>query len=638
MPRPNTAVRTIATALLCAPALAQPGGGPLDANPLQRAASPCIAPHEYEEIERRIDAFLDANPALAESLAATPRGGPATFPFYPQAGTLYRDIFVGNFVDLDPTSGLLDWNCRDHTYNGHFGIDSGVRSFTEQEIGVPIYAALDGVVVNTNDGEPDMQTTAPNVPSNFVILDHGGGLRTWYWHLKNGSVAVSPGDFVVAGQQLGLTASSGRSTGPHLHLEVQQNGQAFEPWAGDCRVGASWWENQPPMRLDLYAGEAGVTQVDLASASEDQYPPYEVPRDGQIVTTGGRVWFWNIVHNLPPNSAWSAVLRRDDGSVRLTFGNGHFGGASQGFYRWSWWWWSYVPGVNDPEERLRFQLTINGELLVDMPFEVRHAYDDQLNHPPTPFTVAFDPPAPTPDDVVFCRVDHDLILDDPDGDIVRYEYRWTVDGAPVRTVTNAAHSDAIRRNIASMGQTLACEVTALDGKGGSHGPLTVQFTMTDPATPPAPFDLTAPAAGAVNAPLSPLLSWTPTEPAAQYRVRIAKDPDLIDTVYEAVVPASQTQHQLPAGILDAAARYWWGVTAENFSVQTLSSPSARTFATLLPGDANGDGVVGFSDLNIVIALFGQSGAGLDGDVDGDQFVGFSDLNTVLVYFGFAVPE
>ena len=53
----------------------------------------------------------------------------------------------------------------------------------------------------------------------------------------------------------------------------------------------------------------------------------------------------------------------------------------------------------------------------------------------------------------------------------------------------------------------------------------------------------------------------------------------------------------------------------------------------LPGDLTGDCVVGFSDLNIVVATFGQSGAGVLGDADGDQVVGFSDLNIVLVQFG-----
>ena len=53
----------------------------------------------------------------------------------------------------------------------------------------------------------------------------------------------------------------------------------------------------------------------------------------------------------------------------------------------------------------------------------------------------------------------------------------------------------------------------------------------------------------------------------------------------------------------------------------------------LPGDLTGDCVVGFSDLNIVVGTFGQSGAGVLGDADGDQVVGFSDLNIVLVQFG-----
>jgi hypothetical protein len=52
-----------------------------------------------------------------------------------------------------------------------------------------------------------------------------------------------------------------------------------------------------------------------------------------------------------------------------------------------------------------------------------------------------------------------------------------------------------------------------------------------------------------------------------------------------------------------------------------------------PGDANGDNLVNFSDLNAVLAAFGQSGDGLIGDVNGDGVVNFSDLNEVLANFG-----
>jgi hypothetical protein len=52
-----------------------------------------------------------------------------------------------------------------------------------------------------------------------------------------------------------------------------------------------------------------------------------------------------------------------------------------------------------------------------------------------------------------------------------------------------------------------------------------------------------------------------------------------------------------------------------------------------PGDTNGDNLVNFTDLNAVLAEFGQSGMGLAGDVNGDEVVNFTDLNLVLTNFG-----
>lgn len=55
------------------------------------------------------------------------------------------------------------------------------------------------------------------------------------------------------------------------------------------------------------------------------------------------------------------------------------------------------------------------------------------------------------------------------------------------------------------------------------------------------------------------------------------------------------------------------------------------------GDVNGDGVVNFADLNIVLSQFGQSGAGLQGDVNGDGTVNFADLNIILSNYGECNP-
>lgn len=54
---------------------------------------------------------------------------------------------------------------------------------------------------------------------------------------------------------------------------------------------------------------------------------------------------------------------------------------------------------------------------------------------------------------------------------------------------------------------------------------------------------------------------------------------------------------------------------------------------LLTGDANGDGVVDFADLNAALSSFGQSGEGIVGDVDCDGVVNFADINAVLSNFG-----
>lgn len=60
--------------------------------------------------------------------------------------------------------------------------------------------------------------------------------------------------------------------------------------------------------------------------------------------------------------------------------------------------------------------------------------------------------------------------------------------------------------------------------------------------------------------------------------------------------------------------------------QSIPAPS-------LPGDVNGDGLVNFTDLNIVLSNFGLTGPGLPGDADADGDVDFADLNLVLSNFG-----
>jgi hypothetical protein len=65
----------------------------------------------------------------------------------------------------------------------------------------------------------------------------------------------------------------------------------------------------------------------------------------------------------------------------------------------------------------------------------------------------------------------------------------------------------------------------------------------------------------------------------------------------------------------------------------LASAAGADLRASCRGDANGDRVVDFADLNAVLAAFGQSGEGVAGDVNCDGAVNFGDLNTVLTNFG-----
>lgn len=64
---------------------------------------------------------------------------------------------------------------------------------------------------------------------NYVKIDHGNGIMTLYAHALDNSFKVSPGDYVVAGQQLSSIGTTGNSTGYHLHFEVWINGTRVDP-------------------------------------------------------------------------------------------------------------------------------------------------------------------------------------------------------------------------------------------------------------------------------------------------------------------------------------------------------------------------------------------------------------------------
>ena len=103
----------------------------------------------------------------------------------------------------------------------HQGVDIPLKT------GDPIYATFTGKV---------RMSKYFGAFGNLIVIRHDNGIETFYAHLSKRNVEV--GDWVNAGDVIGLGGSTGRSTGPHLHFETRYNGFAFDPqWLIDFENG-----------------------------------------------------------------------------------------------------------------------------------------------------------------------------------------------------------------------------------------------------------------------------------------------------------------------------------------------------------------------------------------------------------------
>lgn len=94
----------------------------------------------------------------------------------------------------------------------HPGIDIAVP------MGTPIRAAGGGTVAEAGD-DPEY--------GHFILITHPDGYQSMYGHASR--VLVLPGQVVAAGEVIGLSGSTGRSTAPHLHFEVRRGGRSIDP-------------------------------------------------------------------------------------------------------------------------------------------------------------------------------------------------------------------------------------------------------------------------------------------------------------------------------------------------------------------------------------------------------------------------
>lgn len=125
--------------------------------------------------------------------------------------------FVKSFVRPagKVTSTFGEWRTfNDGHRSQHLGLDVAARE------GVKVAAINSGTVVLVREGF---------LTGNLVVIAHGAGISSAYYHLSKSTVAE--GDKVERGAQVGLVGATGRTTGPHLHLSVRVAGGFVDPAA-----------------------------------------------------------------------------------------------------------------------------------------------------------------------------------------------------------------------------------------------------------------------------------------------------------------------------------------------------------------------------------------------------------------------
>jgi len=113
-----------------------------------------------------------------------------------------------------------------HVYKYHSGVDIGGVGY-----GSDVHAADGGTVITAEYSSGY---------GNYVVISHGNGYSTLYGHMSK--LLVSAGETVSQGDVIGLTGSTGVSTGPHIHFEIWLNGSRVNPLDYFTDYIAAWDE------------------------------------------------------------------------------------------------------------------------------------------------------------------------------------------------------------------------------------------------------------------------------------------------------------------------------------------------------------------------------------------------------------
>jgi hypothetical protein len=163
-------------------------------------------------------------------------------------------------------------------YDGHNGYDFGVSY-------QPILAAGDGTVMFAGWNSPDPYAGY----GQMVLIDHHNGYVTLYGHLSQ--LEVHKGEKVTAGEEIGISGTTGHSSGPHLHFSVFHNCHVTDPygWTGQGEDPLHQFDGERAAYLWLPGHEPLILNPPPAWPTYPAGLHVAIPRDVRLSRTSSAV-------------------------------------------------------------------------------------------------------------------------------------------------------------------------------------------------------------------------------------------------------------------------------------------------------------------------------------------------------------
>ena len=343
---------------------------------LSTPPQPCLSAQQYDNL------FNEIRTNIAELKKKGVIPEPQTnkqialgWPLRQAPGLNYNTAYgITYFVDHNTNIGAVqDYNCGNRTYDGHPGTDIPPYPFPWNMVNndlLEVVAAADGIIVAHVDGNPHTNCGFTDPNWNHVALYHtSDGSVTIYGHMKNGSLLAKPlNATVVAGEYLGIVASSGYSSAPHLHFEVRADAAGantvVDPFVGGCNntTATSWWTTQKPYY------ESRINTLMTHSTHPTLNNPCPNPNEmntKDCFLPGERVYLYAYFHDERIGQVATHEIFRPDNSL---YGSWTTSSPTQPIWA-SVWNNDFVLSATPPLGFWRYQVTFQGET-VSHNFEV----------------------------------------------------------------------------------------------------------------------------------------------------------------------------------------------------------------------------------------------------------------------------